>query len=454
MYLSTLTFTVLVLPLTLFLFYLIPARGKRAFLLLVGLLLYGWGNPLRVLVPLAYVFFDYGVGLLLQKVDKHHFVSRTIVLLTAALQAAVLTAVRLVSEGDTEFLFPLGMAIFTLNGIGYLIGIHRKRHTAERNILNLALYLTFFPMIYAGPLISYGEFQTQLQKNRHNIVNLGSGIGLFIRGLAEKTVLADTLGYLFRELRQTDPTSISMLTAWLTVTVFSMYLYFELLGYADMARGLGLCFGISLPKHFGQPFWTSSVTAFMESWNITHIHWFQVNFRDFLFRNIRHRWTKYASLVLMWMLIGVWYGTSLQFLLWGLFIGILLATEQFVLGRVIKRNYAFGLLYTGVSLQFAWVLLFTDSMTETALYWKAMIGFGTGLADRFGLYFFTSYIVFLLISFYIATDLFRNITERVAVTAVGRKIASLMPLIECVILIFCFACMLYKRIPAALWLQL
>lgn len=454
MYLSTLTFTVLFLPLILLLFYLLPKRGKRAFLLLVGFLLYGWGNPLRVLVPLAYIFFDYGIGLLLQKLENHHFVSRSIVLLTAALQAAVLTAVRLMSDDNTEFLFPLGMAIFTLNGIGYLIGIHRKRHAAEMNILNLALYLTFFPMIYAGPLISYGEFQTQLQKNRHNIVNLGSGIGLFIRGLAEKVVLADTLGYLFRELRQTDSAAISMLTAWLTVTVFSMYLYFELFGYANMARGLGMCFGISLPKHFGQPFWTSSVTAFMESWNITHVHWFQVNFRDFLFRNIRHRWTKYASLVLMWMLIGVWYGTSLQFLLWGLFIGILLATEQFVLGRVLKRNYAFGLLYTGVSLQFAWVLLFTDSLTETALYWKSMIGFGAGLADRFGLYFFTSYIVFLLISFYIATDLFRNITERVAVTAIGRKITSLMPLIECVVLLFCFACMLYKRIPAALWLQL
>lgn len=454
MYLSTLTFTLLVLPLTLLLFYLIPQKAKRVYLLVVGLLLYGFGNPLRVLVPLTYVLFDYGVGLLLKKAASHRFLSRSIVMLTAAFQAAVLTAVRLVSDDNREFLFPLGMAIFTLSGIGYLIGVHRKKHEAESNILSLALYLTFFPILYAGPLISYGEFQSQLAKNRHNIVNLGSGIGLFIRGLAEKVVLADTLGYLFRELRQTAPASISMLTAWLTVTVFSMYLYFELLGYADMARGLGLCFGITLPKHFGQPFMTSSVTAFMESWNITHIHWFQVNFRDFLFRNIRHRWTKYASLVLMWMLIGVWYGTSLQFLLWGLIIGILLAAEQFVLGRVIKRNYAFGLLYTGMSLQFAWVLLFTDSMTEAALYWKAMVGFGAGLADRFGVYFFTSYIVFLLISFYIATDLFRNITERVAVTAIGRKIASLMPLIECVLMIFCFACMLYKRIPAALWLQL
>lgn len=454
MYLSTLTFTVLVLPLTLLLFYLIPTRGKRAYLLVVGFLLYGFGNPLRVMIPLLYVLFDYGVGMLLKKVEKHHYLSRVIVMLTAALQAAILTAVRLVSERNTEFLFPLGMAIFTLNGIGYLIGIHRKRHAAEKNILNLALYLTFFPTLYAGPLISYGEFYEQLQKNRHNIVNLGSGIGLFVRGLAEKVVLADTLGYLFLELRRTDAASISMLTAWMTVTVFSMYLYFELLGYADMARGLGLCFGITLPKHFGQPFLTSSVTAYFESWNITHIHWFQVNFRDFLFRNIKHRWTKYASLVLMWMLIGVWYGTSVQFLLWGLIIGLLLAAEQFVLGRVIKRNYAFGLLYTAVSLQFAWVLLFTDSMTETAMYWKAMLGYGAGLADRFGLYFFTSYIVFLLISFYIATDLFRNITERVAVTPVGKKIASLMPLIECVLLVFCYACMLYKQIPSALWLQL
>ncbi|MBE6851648.1 MAG: hypothetical protein E7504_08000 [Ruminococcus sp.] len=454
MYLSTLTFTLLVLPLLLFLFYLIPSRGKPVFLLLVGFLLYGWGNPIRLLVPAAYVFYDYGIGLLLQKVEKHHTFSRCIVIVTAVLQAAALTVVRMYANEDSEFLFPLGMAIFTLHGLGYLIGVHRRNHAAEVHFCNFALYLTFFPVLYAGPLISYSDFQEQLCKNKHHIVNLGSGLGLFVRGLAEKVVLADTLGYVFRELRQTDTASISMLTAWLTVIVFSMYLYFELLGYADMARGLGRCFGINLPKNFGQPFWTPSVTAFMESWNISHVHWFQKNFRDFLFRTVKHRWTKYASLVLMWMLIGLWYGSTLQFLLWGLFVGVLLATEQFFLNRILKRNYAFGLLYTGVSLQFAWVLLFAGSMSEAGDYWRAMLGFGAGLADRYGLYFFTSYIVFLLICFYIATDLFRNITERVAVTAVGKKIMSLMPLIECVLLIFCFACMLYKSIPIELWLKL
>ncbi len=454
MYLSTLTFTVLVLPPMLLLFYLIPAKGKRIFLLITGFLLYGFGNPTRLLVPLAYLFYDYGIGLLLRKIEKHHLLSRCIVILTALLQSAALTIVRYFANEEIEFLFPLGMAIFTLHGLGYLIGVHRKRHPAEINFWNFALYLTFFPVLYAGPLISYEDFHEQLCRNKHNIVNLGSGMGLFIRGLAEKVMLADTLGYVFRELRQTQVSEISMLTAWLTVIVFSMYLYFELLGYADMARGLAKCFGINMPKNFGQPFWTSSVTAFMESWNITHVHWFQINFRDFLFRNVKHRWTKYASLVLMWMLIGLWYGSTLQFLLWGLFIGILLATEQFFLSRILKRNYVFGLFYTGVSLQFAWVLMFAENMTEAGYYWQAMLGFGASLADRYGLYFFTSYIVLLLICFYIATDLFRNITERVSATAVGKKILSLMPLIECVLLIFCFAFMLYKRIPVELWLRL
>ena len=177
---------------------------------------------------------------------------------------------------------------------------------ASVKFLNVALYVFMFPIIYAGPLITYLEYEEQLEKRPCNIIQLSGGLELFIRGLAEKVILADTFGYIFRELRQAG--QMSMLTAWLTTLSFSMYLYFELLGYAEMARGLGKCFGFQFPKNFSHPFFTSSITAFLQSWNITLLLWFQTNFRYFLFGRYEKKWQKYCFLILTWALIGAWYG--------------------------------------------------------------------------------------------------------------------------------------------------
>ncbi len=454
MYPSSLTFTILLLPVLLLLFYCVPRKGKHVFLLFSSLTVIGWSSPAWLLVPSVLVCFDYGAGLLLQKLQAHRRSCAVLLAVSAILQAAGLFLLRHFYADGTNPIRPVGMAVITLLGLGYLIGIFRNKHPAEKSFLHLALYLTFFPIQYAGPLLSYSEFHEQLEKPQYHIRSLGKGLGLFVRGLAEKVILADTLGYVFRELRQTDPAGISMLTAWLTVVSFSLYLYFELLGFADMARGLAGCFGIRLPKQFGQPFFSSSLTQFMEQWSITHILWFQTNFRHFLFPNNKYRWVRYVSLILMWMLIGIWYRSSLTFLLWGFFIGGILALEQLFFKRIPEQHYAFGLIYTGLALQFSWVLFFCGSLPEVLMFWKAMLGFGGGLIDQYGVYFLTSYIVFLLICLYIATDLFRNITERIAATAVGQRIASYIPLLSSLLLIFCFAYMLYTDASAVPWLCL
>lgn len=449
-----LTFTILLLPVLLTLFCCMPDKAKPVFLLCASILVYGWGSPTRLLIPAVYLCVDYGIGLLLGALQKHRRTSLGILLAVIVLQAAALPCLRGDFADNPPPIYPIGIALITLQGLGYLIGIYRKKHDADRNFLRVALYLTFFPMLYAGPLLTYPEFCTQLKKRRYNIQSVGAGISMFIRGLTEKVVLADTLGYVFGELRQSDPAQLSMLTAWLTVLTFSMYLYFELLGYVDMARGLGRCFGITLPRQFGQPFLSHGVTRFMEQWNITHVLWFQTNFRHVLLENSRHRWMKYASLVLMWMLIGIWYNTSYNFLFWGMCIGILLLLEQFFLGKILEHNYAFGLIYTLFSLHFLWVFLFADNLGEVFTYWKAMLGFGSGLLDSYGVYFFTSYIVFLLICIYIATDLFRNIMDRISVTPIGTKIAAYMPLIDCLLLVLCLSFMLDADTASQLWLHL
>lgn len=449
MYLSSFTFTVTVLPVLLLCYFFIPDKGKQGFLLAVSLLIYSWGGPLRLLYLAACILFDYGIGLLLERWRKNQTLSSAVLAASAVAHVAAMTWIRSTVE---SVLFPFGIAVYTLQGLGYLIGVYRGRHTATVNLAQLALYLSLFPMLYAGPLMPYIEFTEQIKNKQCNIVQLSDGLSLFIRGLAQKVVLADTFGYIFRELRQTG--QMSMLTAWLTTLAFSMYLYFELLGYAEMARGLGKCFGLTLPKNFSQPFFTSSITAFMQSWNITLVLWFQTNFRYFLFGENQKKWHKYAGLILTWVLIGAWYGLKVQFVLWGLTIGILLTLDQLVLEPLFRKSYIVGLFYTAIVLQFAWVLFFADNMAEVTSIWSSMLGFGKGIADQYGFYFFTSYIALLLLGFYIATDLFRNITERLAATKFGKSLSIWKPLAHGVLLLFCLASMLYGERIQGLWLEL
>ena len=452
MYLATFTFTAAVLPVLLLCYYLIPGKGKTAFLLLCSLVVYGWGHPMRTLYLLACIFYDYGTGLLLERLRGKKIRAVLVLGLSAVLQCAAVLYIRNAAAGGS-LLFPFGIAVYSLQGLGYLIGIYRGRHHATLHFLDLALYLSFFPTLYAGPFLSYLEFDEQLRHRQCNIIHLGEGLTLFIQGLAQKVILADTFGYLFRELRQAQ--ELSMLTAWLTTISFSMYLYFELLGYTEMARGLGRMLGFSLPESFQHPFFTPSITEFMQGWNCSLLLWFQTNLRYFLFSsNPKHKWQKYGSLILTWVFIGAWYGRKPQFVLWGAVIGILLTLDQLVLKPITQKRYVVGMLCTAVLMQFVWVLFFVNNLTEVTIIWKAMLGFGKGIADSYGFYFFTSYIAFILLGLYIAADLFRNISDRINNTAFGRFLAFCKPLTHGALLVFSLASMLYGERIAGLWLQL
>jgi len=452
MQLTSLTFVMIVLPVLLLIYYLLPAKCRQIYLMLCSFFLYGWGSPGRVLYLAAFLCYDYGAGLLLEKCRSNQIACTGILAVSVLIQVSAMSFIR--NTAENNFAFPFGISIYTLQGLSYLIGIYRKQHSATVRFSELALYLSFFPVLFAGALFSFGEFAEQNRNQKLNVVSLSDGMSLFIQGMAEKVMLADTFGYIFRELRQIAPENMSMLTAWLTTIVFSMYLYFELLGYSEMARGLGKCMGYELPRNFSHPFFASSISAFMLNWNITVVLWFETNFKRFLFRHYHQKWIEYGSFLLMWVLIGAWYGMKFQFLLWGLVIGILLMMDKLFLNAVIQKNYILGTIYTGIVPAFLWVLFFSDSLTEAGSYWKAMIGFGNGILDSSGIYFLVSYLALILIGFYVATDLFRNISERPTAQKIGQKFMLFKPVFHGLLFIFSLASMLYGERSETLWLWL
>ncbi len=453
MYLSTLTFTVLFLPVMLLCYYCIPSRGKNALLLACSLLVYSWGVPMRLLFLMANLCFLYGMGLLLEKCRKKRMLCRILLGFSVLLQSVFFLTVRYFHDRTPDLLLPLGTAFMTLQGIGYLIGIYRKRYPAEIHFINFSLYIAFFPTIFAGPLMTYPDFAEQLKQKRSHILHFGEGISLYVRGLAEKVVLADTMGYIFRELRKMEGADLSMLGAWLTAFSFVFCLYFELHGYANMARGLGICFGIQLPHNFRYPFLSESITTFFQNWNVTVTSWFQNFCRPFWVNKSHPKWVQEVILVGIWGIMGIWYGFGKSFLVWGILIGILQMVERLGFLKYLKRNYVFGVLYTNILLLFLWVLFFTDSFAELGGYWKAMLGFGSGIGDQYSVYYFTSYIVPILLCVYIASSLYENIAERVNSWKIGKLLTACSPLLDSFLLIFCIASMLYAEAPNTLWLQ-
>lgn len=451
---TSLTFILLALPAILLLYHCIPGRGKNIFLLLASWLLYSWGSPIRLLFLWVYVLYDYGMGMLLEKCRRQKILSALLLGMSAVLQTFGLIFLRLAASDTENFQFPAGLGIYTLQGLGYLIQIYRSRQRADISFVRVALYLSFFPVNFAGPLISFQEFWQQQDNRRCNILHLGAGLGTFVCGLGEKVVLADTMRYIFDELRQIDANNMSLLTAWLTVITFSLHLYYSLLGYSEMARGLAECFGLRLPKNFQHPLFSTSISNLAENWNVTVTAWFQLHFHHFLFGNVRKKWQKYASLLLMWVIMGAWYGTQLPYLTWGLLMGIFITAERLFLRKFLKSRHVLGIFYTFLVTQFAWTLLMCSSLEETAVFWRAMLGFGKGLSDQYSLYFLTSYAPILLVSIYIATGLFHNFTDGLSGTKAGKLIFALVPAAQGALLIFCLASVLYTHTDTPIWLKI
>lgn len=452
MQLTSFTFILCILPLLLVLYYLLPDKLRTGFLFFSSLLLYGFGNPARMLYPAVFLCYDYGFGFLLEKCRNKKKSAVSLLCFSVLIQVSAMIWIR--NTAPENSFYPFGITFYTLQGLGYLIGIYQNAHAPAKNLFQLGLYLFFFPCLFAGGLFSYETFSGQIQNRKLSIFSLGNGLGIFIRGLTEKVVLADTFGYIFRELQQIAPENMSMLTAWLNTVVFSMYLYFELTGYSEMARGLGACFGYELPRNFNHPIFTPSITALMQSWNVTLSDWFRTHFQKNLFPDTDQKHRFIPGFLLMWFLTGTWYGTGILFSLWGLIIGILLLIEKYFLKKLVTQKYIPGVFYTGMISQFLWVLFFSRNFREAGTYWKAMLGFQNGIFDSTGIYFLISYIALILIGLYIATDLFKNILERLASSEIGEKISSFMPLVHSGLFIFCIASMLYREQPLHSWLWL
>ena len=419
---SSLPFLFGFLPITLAIYFAVPLRWRNLALLLTSLVFYGWGEPVYISIMVLSILIDYTHGLLVEKYrsrDKlaRWFVAESVLLNLGLLGffkywdffAANLSLIPGVSIPTLGLPLPIGISFFTFQTMSYTIDVYRGEAKAQKNIINFGAYVTLFPQLIAGPIVRYQTVADELEHRDCAADLFADGVKRFACGIGKKVLLANNIGLLWEAASaQAAPT---VLTAWLGVIAYGFQIYFDFSGYSDMAIGLGRMLGFRFLENFNYPFLADSITDFWRRWHISMGTWF----RDYVYiplgGNKGGLAKQLRNIAIVWLLTGFWHGASWNFVLWGVYFGILLVLEKLFLLRWLKRLPAvLRHIYALVLVTISWTLFaFTDIGAGFA--WLKAMFFGT-LFDSGSLYLLLTYGPMLVICALAATPLGKRCYEK------------------------------------------
>jgi len=387
---SSIVFLFYFLPFVLLLYY---ASGKsNLVILLASLLFYAWGEPQYVVLLVVFILFNWLAGL---AIASRIGWQRTAIL-AATISANVLFLVFfkyldfLVGQLDTvltaagatpiavrPIALPLGISFFTFQGMSYLIDIYRGEVVAQRNLLTFATYKSMFPQLIAGPIVRYRQIAGKIERRRVSLFRLQYGIVLFIVGMSQKVLIANTVAVPADELFGTAAGDLTLPAAWLGVVCYTLQIYFDFAGYSNMAIGMGHMMGFGYPPNFNRPYVSQSITEFWRRWHISLSTWF----RDYLYvplgGNRRGRLRTYVNLFLVFVICGFWHGASWTFAIWGLWHGGFLIVERMGLGGLLRRCWRpLRHLYVMLAVMLGWVFFRCDTLAGALGYLGTMFGLG------------------------------------------------------------------------------
>ena len=277
------------LPITLAFYYLLKGSARNYWLLLVSLVFFAWGQLSYLWIILVNVAANYAGAMLITKKEKH---KKAFLVLTIAVNLAllfyfkyfdfVLSSIESITHAGIEpfnIILPIGISFFTFQGLSYVIDVYRGTVPVQKNIFKVALYIMLFPQLIAGPIVRYSDVASEIDKRKENIDDIVSGIERFIMGLAKKAIIANTMAALVDSVWEQGSGNSAFFTVWLCSIAYTLQIYFDFLGYSDMAIGLGRMFGFHFNENFNLPYISASITEFWRRWHISLSGWF----RDYVY---------------------------------------------------------------------------------------------------------------------------------------------------------------------------
>lgn len=441
---SSITFLFYFLPAVIFLYYIVPFKFKNAVLLAFSLFFYAWGGVKYAILMVIAILLGYIFGLLVEKF-RGYWVSKLFVGLAVASIISFMLYFKYtdffieningIFGTDIPLLkiaLPIGISFYTFQTISYVVDVYRGEK-AQKNPINLATYIAMFPQLIAGPIVRYCDVALELETRQHNFTMAGEGFRRFVIGLAKKVLIANSMYDITELVVAAEEKTVLMY--WLYAVSTALYIYFDFSGYSDMAIGLGKVFGFHFLENFNYPFISKSATEFWRRWHMSLGSWF----RDYLYiplgGNRVPRWRFILNIFAVWLFTGFWHGASWNFILWGVFFGILLLIEKFFILKFLDKSKILSRVYILLAVLLSFVVFQVPTLGEAFGYIGGMFGAGgISFSSPETLYHLKSYAVLLIVAIVGSTPIVKSLANKFSESKKAGKLANVLEPIMIVVL--------------------
>lgn len=436
---SSITFIYYFLPVLLLVYFISPSKYKNLVLLFFSLLFYFLGEPKYIIILIISCIINYYISKLIEK-NKHRKLYLIIGLTYNILQLLIfkytdffIANINTLFKTNLNYLYlvmPIGISFFTFQAISYIVDVYNKKHKSADNLITFMTYLCLFPQLIAGPIVRYSNVEEELKSRTHTFDKTSEGIKRFIIGLSKKVLLANVLGEFAKSI-----INETVVSSWLKPISFTLQIYFDFSGYSDMAIGLGLIFGFRFLENFNYPLIAQSITDFWRRWHISLSSWF----RDYVYiplggnRVSKLKWIR--NIFIVWFLTGFWHGDSWNFILWGLYFGVLLVLEKLLIGKYLEKTKIFKYLYTSIIIIISFLIFNSNNLNEIFISLKNMFFLNNiPFINNETIYYLKSYLIIFIVSILSATPLFKNIITKLSNTKL-KNIINILEVISLILLL-------------------
>ena len=421
---SSIPFLFFFFPLFILLYFTLPFKYKNHILLLFSLIFYAWGEPIYILLMIFSSIVDFINGKNIEKHKDDNKKKKIYLIISIIINISLLgffkyadffiKVINNILNLDIPLLnlgLPIGISFFTFQTMSYSIDVYRGDVKAEKDFLTFMTYVCMFPQLIAGPIVRYETVSSELHKRDINFKKFADGFTRFLRGLFNKVLIANNIGLLFTLITSSEVNDISIMTGVLAIVSYAFQIYFDFSGYSDMAIGMGNMCGFTFLENFNYPYISKSITEFWRRWHISLSSWF----KDYVYiplggsrvnilKNIR-------NILIVWILTGFWHGASWNFIFWGLYYGILLLLEKFVLKKYIDKLPDFVKhIYTIVLVFIGWMIFAFDDSKYLFEFIKALTS--NKFVDSAFLYYFKNYFLILVIATLFSLPVYPKVKEK------------------------------------------
>ena len=415
---STTTFVLIFLPIVIFTYYAFLRKTKIAkniFLFISSIIFYAWGEPYFVLVMLASIFVNWLFGLLINKYRTDKLKSKVLIVLMLGFNLTIIgifkylgflieniNSIFNISLNNPQIKLPIGISFFTFQAISYVIDVYKNDAKVQKNLLNMGLYISFFPQLIAGPIVRYKTIAEQIENRKESFEKFSQGVYRFIKGLGKKVILSNSLAIVADYAFEGGFSNLTIGLAWLGIISYTLQIFFDFSGYSDMAIGLAKMFGFELEENFNYPYISKSITEFWRRWHISLGTWF----KDYVYIPLGGsrvgKGRLIFNLIVVWFLTGLWHGANWTFIVWGLFYCLILIIEKITkLDKNESKNIVINILkhiYTLFFVIIGWTIFRADNLEIGFQYIKKLLGLSKNyLYDETTIFYLKEYGIYIIL---------------------------------------------------------